>query len=222
MQCEGLTFDLDRLPSAAMHAYILWLVSMMMAWAPPQCAKGESPRVDHCRAYRTYPEAVETREETAARYASIAEAAVDAAFDPNEDVLVSGMHARERTVLILLSVAFYESGFRRDVDLNLGPRARGDSSTSWSIWQIRLDKHGASFTPEGWTGPDLIADRSKAARAALHKLRHGVRVCSGSLADRIAIYRWGRCHEADPNDQARIDLAERWFPRSQGHAVQLQ
>lgn len=179
----------------ALSAYLL---AAMLAWAPPD------------RRGVTYPDARETVEEARERYAEIAEAVAVVALDPDEDVIVGGRGARERTALLTLSVAFFESGFRRDVDLNLGRYARGDSGRSWSLWQLRLDRRGVDTTIEGWTGPELIADRTKAVRAGLHALRRAVRTCKGSLADRIAIYRYGRCTEADENARNRVGLAERW------------
>lgn len=180
-------------------ALTAWLVAAMLAWAPP------------ARRGATYPDARESVDDAQARYQQIAQAVVDVAMDPSEKPIISGSRARERTALLMLSVAYYESGFRRDVDLGLGKWARGDSGHSWGLWQIRLDPHGKTATAEGWTGPDLVGDRHKAARAGLHKLQQAVSTCSGSLADRLTVYRYGRCVPADADARGRVDLASRWL-----------
>jgi len=191
-----------------MEALIAYLVSAMLAWAPPWCSEGERPSTHACRVGRTYPDAVEDRDATIARYEQIA---ADVALVVLEErPIVGGRDARARTALLLLSFGFFESAFRRDVDLNLGKFARGDFGHSWGIWQLRLDARGIKTTKEGWTGPDLIADRTKGARAALHKMQGAVGLCRGSLADRLTLYRWGTCREADDNAKARVALAERW------------
>jgi hypothetical protein len=90
-----------------MDPIIAWTLAIMLAWAPP----GRS----------AIKEAIETPEAGTARYEEIARDAVKVAFDPAERPLVAGPRARSQSLAVLLAVAYHESGFRRDVDLGLGP-----------------------------------------------------------------------------------------------------
>lgn len=192
------------------EALTAYLVQAFLAWAPPHCAPNEVPAINHCRVYKSFPENNETREELTSRYAVLGSAIATVVFDENEKPIVEGEFARERTGVLLGSVALWESGLRRDVMLNLGKWARGDSGMSWSPWQIYLDRSGVKTTAEGWTGPELIDDPSKAARVALHKLQSAVATCPGSLADRFTLYRYGSCRPAEDQERSRLGTAERW------------
>src|SRR5262249_9689221 len=106
-----------------MDPIVAWALSIMLGWAPP----GRS-HIKH---------AIETPDEGAARYAEVARAAAKVAFDPAEAPIVAGPRARSQSLAIMLSVAHHESGFRRDVDLGLGPLARGSGVDS-CLMQIRV------------------------------------------------------------------------------------
>ena len=76
-----------------------YLLTAMLAWVP---AKAHQAR--------------ETADATQARYASIASDVAIVASDPAEPPLFQGSDGRVRTALLLLSVAYWESAFRPDVD----------------------------------------------------------------------------------------------------------
>src|SRR5690606_31670408 len=89
-----------------------WLLSIMLTAAPP----GKS----------RYPEeARETAEQGKARYAAIAKAIAEVSLDEQEKPLFSGADGRLETALIMLTVSYHESHWRRHVDLGIGPRSRG-------------------------------------------------------------------------------------------------
>lgn len=164
----------------------------MLSWAPP----GKSKIKD----------AVETPEEGKARYAEIARAAAKVAFDGQEKPLYRGARARSKTLAVMLSVAYHESGFRKDVDLGVGPFARG-SGTDSCLMQIRV---GAGSTTEGWTHSDLVSNRDKCFRAGLALLRRSFGSC-GKLGERDALsgFASGHCKKDDPVAHALIDPALR-------------
>src|ERR1700733_1517308 len=117
-----------------------WLVGAMLAWVPPQ---HDTDRV---------------------RYESIAKDLVSIAFDANETPVFTGDNAREKTALLMASIASFESGYRADVD---DGRTTGDHGRSYCLMQVQV----VGQTSEGWTGKDLVTDRLKCFRAALKRIR---------------------------------------------------
>jgi len=114
----------------------------MITWLPP----GRSFIKD----------AIETSEEGEARYEQIADAAISVAYDPDEKPIFGGKYGRAKTLALILSIAYFESGYRKDVDLNLGPLARGDKGESWCMMQFRLGR--PSF--DGDTKKRVVLDGS--------------------------------------------------------------
>jgi hypothetical protein len=114
----------------------------MVTWLPP----GRSFIKD----------AIETPEEGKARYERIADAAIAVAYDPDEKPIFGGKYGRAKTLALILSIAYFESGYRKDVDLNLGPLARGDKGESWCMMQFRLGR--PSF--DGDTKKRVVMDGS--------------------------------------------------------------
>jgi hypothetical protein len=175
-----------------MDSIVAWALAIMLAWVPP----GRSAIKD----------AIETSEAGAARYAQIARDAARVAFDPAEQPLVKGPRARSQSLAVLLSVAYHESGFRRDVDLGLGPLARG-SGTDSCLMQIRV---GKGTTPEGWSHADLVADRTKCFRAGLRLLRRSIGACRHlPPLDWLSAYARGQCTVDEPTSHALIGPALR-------------
>ena len=173
-----------------------WALAIMVAWAPPGRSKISN--------------AIETEEEGHARYAEIAQTAIEVAYDPTTPPLFKGAYGRASTTALLLAVAFHESGFRRDVDLGLGKLARG-SGTDSCLMQIRV---GAGRTPQGWSHANLVQDRRKCFLAGLALIRKSFAACHRlSIRDWLSAYTRGRCVENDGSSRSRIDLATR-TPRS--------
>lgn len=167
-----------------------WALAIMLAWAPPGRSR--------------LKEAVETPEAGAARYAEIARDAAHVAFDPAERPMVAGPRARSQSLAILLSVAYHESGFRRDVDLGLGPLARGQGTDS-CLMQIRV---GKGTTADGWSHADLVADRKKCFRAGFRLLRRSIGACrSMPPLAWLSAYARGQCALDEPTSRALIGPA---------------
>ena len=108
-----------------MNAVIAWIMAFIVAVAPPG-------RMLY------FPDAQETKEEATVRYNEIAQDVVEVVYDPNTKPLFRGSTGRARTVSVILSIMLHESGFRRDVDLNLGKYARGDKGNSWCLMQLNV------------------------------------------------------------------------------------
>jgi hypothetical protein len=177
-----------------------WILSLMLSVAPPR---------DSSNAKWSYIDARETKEDAVARYEEIAQAAADVAFDENEPALFGGSHGRARTAALLISVAFNESGFRRDVDLGIGPKARGSGIDS-CLMQVR-GLH-SSLTAEGWTWRELVSDRQKCFRAGLHVIRKSITACSKyPQLDQLAVYTSGKCGSGLLGSRMRVGLALRMY-----------
>lgn len=192
-----------------------WAVERMTVWSPLKnhAALKESP------------------DDAKARYAEIARAARDVAFDPKEAPLFPGADGRSRTMSVLLAIASLESGgFQRNVDLGIGDGV-GDGGRSWCLMQIRLselsqstkrtwyrvslDERHYSYVyggASGWGGEDLVADRSKCFRAGLHMVRKSFDIMASSpVKDRLAVYASGKPTTGFLASQRRMSKALEWL-----------
>jgi len=175
-----------------MDGIIAWGLAFMLSWAPPGRSK--------------IKDAIETEEQGKQRYAEIVRAAAHVAYDPQITPLFKGPRGRATTMALLLSVAWHESGFRRDVDLGVGSLARG-SGTDSCLLQIRV---GSGRTQEGWAHKDLVTDREKCFRAGLALMRRSFGSCHRlDQRDWLGVYTRGSCIEQEPYSRNRMTLALR-------------
>lgn len=199
---------------------IAWLVTMILTAAPM-----EKP------AY--YADSKETQEERAARYNSIATDLLEVAYDAQEAPLFKGNDGRAKTAALLLSIASFESGFRKDVDIGVGERSKGDHGRSWCLMQVQLGEANAAghtptrivLTPDGtydWSytlgkglgGEDLVRDRKSCFRAALHMVRVSFRACGRlPLEQKLRLYVSGSCDAGAPQSAHRVTRAMSWFKK---------
>ena len=203
-----------------MNTVIAWIITLIVSVAPvgrPQY----------------HPEAKETDQETTDRYESIANDLVSVVYDQNEKPLFSDATGRAKTIEVMLAIAQYESGFRKDVDFGLGKYSKGDGGASWCLMQVLLGKEnkqgktrqhiyvrpdgwmGYSKDPAiGWGGEDLVKDRKACFRAALSILRTSFQACGQQeMRDRLSLYASGKC-EGNGGQEAsrlRMGLAMRWM-----------
>lgn len=203
-----------------METLIAWIVSFMVASAPP--------------GRKTYvPEAEETREQAMERYQDIAEDIVEVVYGPDrEKSLFRGRYAQSRTVSVILSLMLHESGFRRDVDFGLGKLARGDQGNSWCLmqlnvgtgrtlpWNTKYDRLARPADPPeeihtGWTGQELVDDRQKCIRAGLRVVRSSFLSCRrlGRL-EWLRVYASGSTEKGSSHSRQRMGLAIRWFDQN--------
>jgi hypothetical protein len=163
-----------------------YLLQAMAAWVPAA----------------TQPEGAE---KALVRYEAIAKDIAALTLDEAQNPLFAGNDGREKTALLVASIASFESFYRADVDEG---RARGDKGASYCLMQVRV---GEGKTPEGWTGADLIASRSKCLMAGLNRIRESFSMCKAlPQAFRLAGYTAGHCVQ-EPKAEARMNRATRWL-----------
>jgi hypothetical protein len=203
-----------------MTSYHQWVVERMVSWTPP----GRS-FIKHAK---------ETPEEGRARYEEIANALISVVFDPNEKPIFGGKYGRAKTLALLLSLSWFESGYRRDVDFGIGPLGVGDKGRSWCMMQVHLGRLDpiSKKTPkriilkgdyfklvtssmEGWGGKDLVSDRERCFRAGLHMVRRSFASCSRyHVLDRLGVYAGGECIREYQKSRVRVRKAQKWLATS--------
>jgi hypothetical protein len=163
-----------------------YLLSAMVAWMPPKVhhREGEAAALQ--------------------RYEAIANDIAKVALDETEQPLFAGEDGRTQTALLVASIASFESHFRADVDEG---KARGDNGVSWCLMQVQV--HGK--TAEGWTGPELVNDRTKCLKAGLHLIRESFSMCKHlPLRHKLSGYTVGTCG-SDSASEWRIGRAVKWM-----------
>lgn len=216
-----------------------WAYDQMLIWAPPG-------RFDNEAYAKVYPEAHEDTDDAKARFKEIVGDAMAVVYDPSEPPLFASRKwvngkletsddpiGRARTLAVLLAVADSESGgYRRDVDRNLGKKARGDSGRSWCVMQVQLsapkadgttstrielkgDQYGYAYSKDrGFGGEDLIADRKNCFRVALHMARESFRACRHlPVEERLSMYAGGDCDSGRVASSIRVGKAIRWLAK---------
>jgi hypothetical protein len=206
-----------RSPSVYVTSTHQWVVDRMLTWMPPGQSKVKM--------------ASETAEEGKARYEEIADDLISVVFDPSERPVFSGSYGRAKTLAIMLSVSWFESGFRKDVDLGLGGLARGDSGQSWCLMQVKLGKEEKAlentkqrivldgdyfkFTTDrsaGFGGKDLVRDRKACFRTGLHLIRNSFDRGAGlPVLDRLSIYASGKAIRDFDVSRVRVKRAQAWL-----------
>lgn len=192
------------------HALVvLWLFQLMSTWSPPER-----------RADSLLKDAQESKAQAIQRYLEIAQDAVEVAYMEEEPPILTTKDeekARAWTALLLLSVSYFESGFRRDVDLGVGRFARGDGGRSWCLNQINIGKGkvpDANPVVGSWTGKDLVADRKKCFRTSLRMIRRSFSACSSQpFAYRLSAYAAGSCDKGHDESNARLKFFNQWLRR---------
>lgn len=182
---------------------IQWIFTLLMALVPPEKVTSR-PQL---------PGWHETTEQRTARYHSIAEDIVAVAFEDSEAPVEPGLRGRARTAALLATVAVKESWLAPDVDKGpcyRGPDGRGarcDHGQSYTLWQIMV---GNGRTVAGFTGPELNADRKRAAREALHRMVASFRSCGrrGARA-RMNAYASGSCGAGEDAGLAHLKFWEK-------------
>ena len=136
------------------------------------------------------------------RYQNIVDDIVDVVMDPNEKPLFNDKYGRERTALMIASIAYHESGFDKDVDQGT---KRGDNGRSVCIMQVMTNMHNTryNYSPEF-----LLSDRKNCIRAGLAIARSSN--CPGTIHERFRNYTSGNCAKRDdPEKEKKIVKAAR-------------
>lgn len=186
-----------------------WLLGIMLTLVP--CKK----------TYYVPSHAQESIQQCESRYDGISKAIAEVVYHPESTPLWTGDHGRARTALTILTVMYFESGFRRDIDLGI-ERERlsrygwNDYGRSWCMMQINLGNkstmidgsavvNSATTTPQGWTGKELIEDRRKCIAAGLNVLRTSFNACPGQpFNHRLSVYASGSCNKGADASASRM------------------
>lgn len=190
-----------------MNPVTSWLLSLMVAFAPPEQKARASQLPGH----------EETVAEKTARYESIADDLFAVVYDPNETPLFKGPKGRARTAALVLAVAYHESGFAHDVDVGPcyrgkdGAGARCDHGRSACVMQLHV---GNGTTLQGYTQEELFADRKKCFRAGLGLLRRSFSECRNLPAShRLDAYASGVCDRGQDGSERLMALMEKFVAK---------
>lgn len=175
-----------------------------------------------------YHNAQETKEEAEIRYKSIAKDVVSVVWAPKFKPLFKDKdNGRSKTAVIILSIMLHESGYRKDVDLNLGKHSRGDNGQSWCMMQLMIgnnktyswnfvhDRIPKAGDPKeelflGYTGEELISDRTKCISEGYKIVRSSFGSCwKLPLTEKLTNYASGRCEDSeDPKLHAKFEAGK--------------
>jgi hypothetical protein len=183
-----------------MHAIIASLVTIMLSMEPAIPLSAE--------------ERAESPAARAERYESIAEDVAHVAYDFDERPLYGGDRGRLQSALLVLATAYDETRWRLDAETieghqRLAKRGLLDGGTSWCIMQIHVGRTGR--TAEGWSGHDLLEDRSRCIRAGYRLIQRSMGACWAlALGDRLSAYVAGKCSAGHARSRSRIRMAGWW------------
>ena len=196
-----------------------WITAFMIKNAPP----GRPTYFEQAR---------ESKDEALERYNEIADAIIEAVYDPNQKAMFSGPTGRSRTASLLLGIMLWETGFRRDVDYGLGKYGRGDHGKSWCLMQIQIGdgktqswntKVGRAAKPGddpddiqvGHSGPELISNRSLCIAEGMRIVRTSFGSCrTQPLEYRLSAYASGSCDKGQEKSRQRVGTGMSWFQNS--------
>lgn len=201
-----------------MEAVIAWMVSFMVAMAPP----GRPINI---------PGGQETEQAALARYHEIAQDIAEVVYDPTVKPAFRGPDGRSQTVAVILSIMFHESSFMRHVDYAIGEKGRGDRGKSWCMMQLNIGDgrtiawnkvHDRPIRPNdpkkeifwGYTGPELIAERKRCIREGLKIVRLSVYACKPIKFGELRIYASGSCYKGMDKSRERMRTASEWYYRT--------
>lgn len=166
----------------------LYLVSAMSFWCP---------REDHL--FR------EASAITEARYDDIASTIADVATDREQAPVFEGPDGRERTAILLASIAGFESGCFRD-DVHFCARTgSGDGGHAWGLYQSHLSRARVCWSLRS------------ATVVALEQVRESFAACSNERpAWRLSVYASGSCAAGHREAENRYKRAATWW---RGHPL---
>ncbi|MEO8876305.1 MAG: hypothetical protein ABI461_12020 [Polyangiaceae bacterium] len=162
-----------------------WLLTAMVAFSPPQAQReGEAAAL--------------------VRYGDMAQDFARIALDEAEAPLFEGDSGRPQTALLMAAVASYESGYRSDVDVGT---VKGDHGKALCIMQVQV--YGK--TAENYTRDEVMNDRQKCLKVALHRMRQSFTMChSLKLVNRLAGYTVGSCKEEEKSEWRVLRALNFW------------
>jgi len=201
--------------SKALAAVVAWVLAASLSWLPVPVVGQPGP-------FSKSALNGETPDAYLARREAIARDAVAVAFDPAEAPVFDGPTARADTALLMMAIARFESGYDLLVDDGRVVGPMGESCVMQVMVDAAYKKGVGMITREGWTARELVLDRQKCMRAALHKLQVSRSICTDAKhpqnashkalvgADAFGLYVGTRCVEGSVYAAHRYDLARKW------------
>jgi len=124
-------------------------------------------------------------------------------YDPKHTAWFGGKWGRAQEAALATIIAAEESG-GFDPEVESG-RKRGDQGSSWCLMAINI---GKGKTREGWTGPELIADRKKCLTSGINAMQRSMNSCRkyGMLSG-LSVYDTGSCIENERISVSRVSRA---------------
>mgnify|MGYP000942144439 CR=1 FL=1 len=168
-----------------------WVFSTILALAPSN----------------DYTKKFESETEMKSRYQDIANDMVDA-IEASKPIF-KGDRAELDTAALLISIAKFESGFRKDIDDGI---VKGDSGRSVCLAQINIGNSKVRVGDDemrSWMAKDLIMDRKKCFMVAIETIRESMRACKGYKgSDMLSMYTTGTCQKDEKYARHRWNLAK--------------
>lgn len=200
-----------------------WIVGIIISVAPPGVQHHLPKQKANEPAW--IANARETESEALERYNSIASDLVEVVFDEQVQPLFDGPNGRTHTAVLMLGIMKHESGFRKDVDKNIGPRARGDNGRSWCMLQMNIGKgrtQAWNFVQhrepkwgdlkeeirKGYLGTQLIEDRKLCFSEGLNLITRSFKAGT-KLEDKLRIFASGKFKVSNPAKQKNIESASK-------------
>lgn len=188
-----------------MNPIVAWLHAIIMAAAPPE------RRARH----DSFPGWDETAIQRAERYEAVASDLADVIYAPDTKPLFGGSLGRARSAVLVLAIAYHESGFAPDVDKGpcyrgkAGGSARCDHGKSACLMQIRI---GDGTTQEGWTQKELFEDRKKCFSAGINLIRRSMAACRNlEERHRLNAYASGVCSKGHKGSEGLVNLMHQFM-----------
>ena len=124
-------------------------------------------------------------------------------YDRAKTPWLYGKWARAQEAALATIIAAEESGgFNLGVENGIIRRDRG---ASWCLMAMNI---GRGRTMEGWSGPDLIADRKKCITAGVNAMRRSMSVCrANGVLSGLSAYDTGRCIKNERISVSRVSRA---------------
>jgi hypothetical protein len=123
----------------------------------------------------------------AARFEQVAQDIAEVSLDQDTQSIFKGQFGRVHTALFITSVAFNESGFRKDIDEG---EKRGDHGHAYCLMQIHPNQPPFNFTPE------YLADRKNCINAGI-KMIIAHRCSTNDMRLLMHSYVSGQCEAYD-------------------------
>lgn len=166
----------------------IWLASLVLMMYPPN---------------KMHPNDLDKQEEYKTHVNEVVKDIQEIIYDPNHKSWFGGRWGRAQEAALTTIIAAEESGgFNPDVESG---KVRGDSGASWCLMAMNI---GRGRTSEGWTGPELIADRKKCITAGVNAMQRSMNSCRkfGMLSG-LSPYNTGRCIRNERISVSRISRA---------------